>query len=316
MPALTCTKVEILAGHEGKGSLQSPCTEVQRYRVYFSDNTAVAQDAMHATDGTNSIPTINSSLNGTYTGLILQNIDPKQDESDPRIFIVTCTYTARGPQQLGLKPANQTKYNVDIAGSIILRQYEADRDVNNKTIVCSNGCDPISGIMLPAYDEQINVSFHTRTPDWATLESCKGCSNNAPVTLSINGSNRTFANHTLKLENWAWSLEYDPEMLKTVRMDLVFMYRNENWTLQVADKGFHTKTGSGNTTNAQPITMGMYNAAMGATGNATLDGTIKGTPTYLDGSGGILTAGSNVTLLPFENVKKVSFTTLLAEIST
>jgi hypothetical protein len=109
---------------------------------------------------------------------------------------------------------------------------------------------------------------------------------------------RTFAVHTLKLENVQYSEEYDSSSRKIVRMTYVFIYRPATWTIKRDDIGYNQLDDSGklipipDATGVNPKTM----------------------PTWLDGNGKPLAAGSDVVQLTFENVKDTDMAPLLTEI--
>jgi hypothetical protein len=284
--------------------------------VQYNLPTALANDAMHATDGTTSIPAPYSALSEDYPGLILQKITPNQNTEDPTIWIVTCTYTTAAPQQMGTKPADVSKYNVDISGTFVPRDFEVSDDVSGNAIV-NTANDLVTGITRTDYDEQISVSFHCRAPDWGTIDTCKGSVNSESITIIINGSARTLAALTVKVENINWALVYDADQAKTVRVDLILMYRKkETWVHKIPSMGFNKLDTAGNKT---PITIGDVNVANGLAAGDRGDEFITN-PVYLDETGAILPNGSAIVYINgtdgVHELDEVDFTTLLSEIST
>ena len=271
---------------------QGTAQEVHPYQVFFDAPDANAYQAILAQD----IPAPNELLDAT--ALRVANVKAKQNADDPSIFDVDVTYTPISPNQVQLKPPGATKWNVEISGNSISWQEEVHQDKNQAPIVNTNK-EPINPpLQKTGRDERIQVSYFCTVPEWAIIDGCRGKSNDAAITLNINGQSRTFAVNTLKLDETAWGRVLDANGAFAVQISLIFLYRKDDWSEKIPNLSYYSKNSAGKLVpfvdaNGQPNTV----------------------PTYLDEHGKPLADGASVYFLSFDIVETTSFSSLLSELT-
>jgi hypothetical protein len=297
----TWVKTEPIQGRQAEEDVRKGTgQETQGYRVYFDGPDANAADAIYAS----GIPPKGSRLGST--NLYCAQRKAKVDPGDAAVFIVDVIFITPDFQQQE-KPPESTKWNVQITGSSVAWQEEVERDKNKKIILNIVNESPSPKLVKVNYDEQINVSFTCDVPDWATIDGCRGKSNDTEIVLTINGSARAFAAKTLKLDSTSWALIYDAAGVLRVQFNLTFLYRVDTWTEKVPQISYnYINLINGKVT---PITADIVGGADG-------DKTPVNHPYYLDDNGQPLhTTGDAVVTYDADIVETTSFATLLTEIA-
>ncbi len=236
--------------------------------------------------------------------------EAKRDTEDERIWIVKIGFVNPKPNDKKDQPDGATKYNVQISGSSVPYEEETHVDKNGNIITNTNG-EPFNPPLTKVrYDLQVNCSYFVLAPDWATIDGCVGKSNSAAVTLTINGSTRSFATNTLKLDSYTWSADVDSKQTKVVQIQLVLLYRVDTWQYKVPNKSFYKKVSG----ELKPILYDDLGTTL--TDGNPLKGQPIAEPAYLSSAGAVLAAGATAYLVPVDIIVTTSFASLLSEIST
>lgn len=282
--------------------------ETHTYRVYFSDENATGADAVLASGVpqpiTGGAMTQLMSAGGLGTGLYLRKRRANQVEDNKSIWLVEITYSALGVKSQQTKLDGQTKWGVDVSCTYIVREETANQDRDKNPIVNSAGEPFEEKLTVPKWDLQVEVSYLTDVPDWAAIDACFQCVNSEDIAMHVGPTVRIFASNTLKFEGLRYSYVYGPASDNLLRMNLILIHRpsDDGWTTYLDDMGYNILgEGSDGSANALvPIVDGNNEPVR--------------MPRYLDGTGQELGTGLAVVRLPFNMLKSVSFSGLLAEI--
>ena len=228
----TALKVEEISGRTGEDTIavgSTTGTRVRMYRVYFDVLDATENDAVSASAGGVSIPYLWTALGtGTYeTMYMLLNVRGEHDKNDPSVWTITCNYSIPAPGQN--KPAaGSAKFNISINGTSVVHEEEVLQDGNGKPIRNTSKVAYSPSLKQDVYNERITVSYDTYSPDWATLKACRGHSNDAAITMTINGHPRVFAINTLKLDATEWSGTVDYTGAGAIKVTLHLLEKPSN----------------------------------------------------------------------------------------
>ncbi len=162
----------------------------------------------------------------------------RRDPDDERIWILSVSYVNPKPTDKKDQPPGSTKYNVKI--SMNSEKYEETTHIDNAGKVILNCVkEPLDPPLTRVKsDSSWNISYHVAAPDWATLNACKDNANNANITLTINGSNKTFANGTLKLDAYGFDADVDSNGTAVCNVNLTLLERVDGWATKFAQKSF------------------------------------------------------------------------------
>jgi len=299
-------------------------SEIQHYRVFFDGADANAADAVYAP----GIPVKGQRL-GT-TACYVSRRSARQIDGESNVFIVEITYStipAQQQQKPEPRPANATKWNIDVSGSSVAWQEEIHEDRDGKPITNVNSEPVQPALTCTETDEQINVSFNTVEPDFQSIDECRGKCNDAPITLTLTTykvtipgdpnadpptpdtyktqtATITYPAESLKLDSTSWSQVYDGTD-KVMKMNLVFLYKSDGWVEHVPNMSYYKRVDAGGSDKLAPIT---EKDIGGRTDNPVSQAQ------YIGGNGELLKPGDKIYKLDFYTVYKTSFATLLSEI--
>lgn len=210
-------------------------------------------------------------------------------------FIVTVKYGI--PQRNFEQPspeATTTKWNKRVTVSSVSSVEETNRTFTGKIISNSLGDAFKPGLEKEYYDEQINISFSTRTVDVGDLGSSIGCINNddVPITISQGNYYWIYPAKTLKFTSLSYSTATAEDGTFYWDVNLILTHRSQflpgtetelGWTKLVPNKGFRYKDGSGNIQKSN-------------------------TEVYLNSDGTLVPSGSDAHLLSFQVEDEINFT--------
>jgi hypothetical protein len=264
----TCVKVDAMRGHTGQLDVTRTVSgqEIRKYRVYFNDKSANSLDAIKGDDGTNAVPPYGAVLSSGYA---VSSKSAEQDSSDPRIWIVTVTFTlpVPGEESRPVADPDVVRWAIDITANPVPYEVEIQRDIDGKQILNSAG-DPISGVTTSKYDTDWTFSFTAETIDFFGIDECLGAINAADVAMTINGQTRTFPALSLRFVDYSLAYTLDPDGNTYPKLVYKLRHRSGGWRRQIADKGF------------RQIILGHPHVILGEDGNPVP------TAQYLNGTGG------------------------------
>jgi hypothetical protein len=220
----------------GEGhNAQCQSGDVWTYEVLSDSMADTCYEAMYAFLGTEeSIPETGDPHPSGY--LRVKSKSAVRTKESPFCFLVTVNWgsTSESPVQF----PTGAKWNVEISVDGVEYSQPAYKDVNGAALVNSAG-DPFDPPLEQTYyDEEITVSFNTRTVDASAIESARGKTNSASFSFTVAGLSRTFATKTLKLVKASYSTVYENND-SYWKVSYVFRHRVDTWTRTVLDQGYN-----------------------------------------------------------------------------
>ena len=290
MPATTgCTKVGIFSEHSRHVYLPQSQTinveYVQVWRVVFSESywTTAAYVAATATDGTNAIPTLGSTL----SNLVCASVTPTKVD-DSGVYHVEVVWrndliTSQTQVRFGSMKYLESVYY----------------DYQNKPIQNSAGDFFNPPLKKDYYLPTMDISFVlTTTPSVSTITGAVGSVNNDTPSITIAGLAQTFAVRTLKLESAPVELSWSNNA-PLWRINFKFLYNPNTFDAKVVDAGYTQL----NPTSGQP-NIPIFDG----------HGHPVTQPYPLNGSGAPLASGGTVQYDTFQIESQTAFSPLFAMI--
>jgi hypothetical protein len=277
--------------------------EKQVWRVSYDTFTS-PRNALTATYGGKTVPAYREAHPDDATMFVTDKSVAAVNES-PKMFDVTVTYSIPAGINFGeVPPADCTNpdakwdVTISVSGNELVENVQRCAD---GTAVANSSFEVFEAVPVVKYDETINVSFKTRVVDVADLAAARGLVNSDEITLTISSINytRTFSAHSLKMGNVSYDLQIDPDGDPYWQVTMPLLYREGGWERLITDQGYYTADSAG----VQERIMDGSSPPMP-----------KATPTFLDGSGGELLAGSDAVELSYLIEGTVAFIPLLAGI--
>jgi hypothetical protein len=302
------------------GSIEQNCIQIW---TAHSDTVAITpNEAMTASDGTNSIPTMGAyyAIGGTDYWLC-NNIIPRRDQTSPFLFYVQVQFL----RKLAVKPEGKSKWSAEISFSGEKYQQDAFVDIFGDAITNSAGDTFDPSVKRTYYDEVLTLQYQTTSPP--DLRDYRGYCNESTLTLDLAGVSRSYDTRTLMLSDGEISTTLtlgdsntSPTPVWTVK--LVFLNREDTFVECVLDRGFHqlpTSTPNpnvcvgGNKLNGNTTeTVQVLSGAASMLRLRTQEGAETATQTNLNGNGQALGSGADPVFLCYYVVPQTDLSPLFS----
>ena len=257
---------------------------VEFWKVVFNAQTVnlpfgTPLDAKNATDGTHSIPAYGATiLSPSGATLYVVNKQSQVEPNSPHICHVYVTYGPGDSIELSITPVPYTQN--------VISDYDGNRIYN------SAGKPYPKDFPLELDDEDI-VAVIRSTASPTDYSSLANCVNSASVTFAAQGLTKTCAAGTLKMRPAAPSASFNVGSWAQYTTRYAWRYRADGWRYVVPDSGnqvvIRNNTGGVLT---YPDGSAIVVAPLDAYGRP-----INGQPFLLDGNGGQLAVGTNLSVL-------------------
>jgi hypothetical protein len=155
------------------------------------------------------------------------NVSP--DPSSDKVWNIELSYeNPNYTQPVQPQPDDEPdRWNITI--DVTSERYEVPRFVDLDGKPYRNVLHEVIEKKETKWIQQIVITYNCLTPEWSSLDYCRGRCNDGPIPLNINGSVRTHAIGTMLLDDYSVSGVVDANGVGIATIRNFFLYNPETW---------------------------------------------------------------------------------------